>query len=297
VRNRTRYDRCIQEPKPVLTEYKKFFDFLKALPFTLPKAKEDATCILSKSTDQWGVAYMSYLLAKQAGANINFTYYDAKLPDSKIYLLPSIKMHLVMPLEKYKQLKENVKNGADLYISNDTGILSEFCDLTGLSVHDSENTFENCTVKLHDKRISLKRSRKFYIEPKGAEVIATDDKGIPAFTKFKYGKGTVWYLNFPLESMLLGETSGFEDGRCDFYKEIFTDVLNKNAITSLSDFVGVTLHPDIECTYAVAVNYSDKPVAPEFKVHDGWKIDQIYYGNPDLLEPFGAAVIKMIRIF
>ena len=81
------------------------------------KYESDAVCILSRDQRHWGVAYMTYLLARRVGMNISFAYIDEPLPDSKIYLLPSVNDFIVMTKASYDALKAKVKDGAVLYIS------------------------------------------------------------------------------------------------------------------------------------------------------------------------------------
>lgn len=80
-----------QNPKPALSEIKKFADFLAQNDIDLPKPQENGVCLLTKDTDHWGVAYMTYILAKKIGLNLKFSYsYEQAIPNSNLYLLPSI---------------------------------------------------------------------------------------------------------------------------------------------------------------------------------------------------------------
>ena len=69
--------------KPVLNEMCAFSKFLKNLPcHVLPKRSIEAVCIISREQNQWGVAYSSFVLAKQAGFDIEFQYESQPLKDS-----------------------------------------------------------------------------------------------------------------------------------------------------------------------------------------------------------------------
>ena len=59
-----RADRSV---KPVMAEFTKFRAFLEKLPQSLPPRITEAVCILSHGQEQWGIAYASFILAKQAG--------------------------------------------------------------------------------------------------------------------------------------------------------------------------------------------------------------------------------------
>jgi len=60
------------------------------MPFEkLPERTVEAVCILTSGSDQWGAAYGSFILANQAGLDIEFQYGSQPLKDSKLYLIPS----------------------------------------------------------------------------------------------------------------------------------------------------------------------------------------------------------------
>ena len=61
---------------------------------------------------------MTYILAKQAGAEITFCDASSKIPEASYYLLPSV-VEQVMDKKQYDLLKKRVYDGATLYISND----------------------------------------------------------------------------------------------------------------------------------------------------------------------------------
>ena len=94
-----------RKPKPVLEEMKKFAEFMNSLDFELPPAKTNAVALLTYDTDQWGIAYMTNVLASQVGLNVKFAHCDGVLPDSDLYLIPSISGIHNMPLELYNELK------------------------------------------------------------------------------------------------------------------------------------------------------------------------------------------------
>lgn len=283
-----------RNPKPVLKEMKKFADFILKLDFKLPKIKEEAVCILTKSQPQWGVGYMSYCLAKQNDISLRFAYCDQKIPESDVYMMPSICMHEVMPDETYEYIKSRVyDNGATLYISNNDGILSGFKELTGLKVNDSSlPDIKSGFITLYGEEISFTRSRKYNLTAENAQVIAYDDKGNPAMTKNRFGKGTVFYVNFPLEEMLIEESEAFDTNRYKIYSKIFENVLSKRKIISENKYISVTEHDDGKNTYCVAINYSAEKQNSEFRIKKG-SIGKVYYGNPYSIEPFDAAVFLL----
>lgn len=281
-----------RKPKPVLKEMGKFSDFLKSLDFELPKAREDAVCILTQYQDQWGVGYMTYCLAKQADMNIKFTYCNKPLPASNVYMLPSINMHWVMPGELYADLKKRVYAGATLYISNDDGILSGFEKLTGLKMLESSLINKHSILELNGEKIEFYRDTLFKPEAVDAEVIAYDNMGIPAVSKYSYGKGTVYYVNFPLEKMLLNENNAFDTNRYMVYNELFREVRENRSVVCNNPYIAITEHINGDDVYYVAVNHSNKTQKADF-ILNNCNIDKVYYGNTDEIHSFDAAVFNI----
>ncbi len=77
--------------KPVLRAMQSFRRALEQVACkNLPARRIDAVCILTPGQDQWGAAFSSFLLAKQAGFDLRFHYADRTLPKARLYLLPSL---------------------------------------------------------------------------------------------------------------------------------------------------------------------------------------------------------------
>lgn len=281
-----------RNPKPVLKEMKKFSDFMSKFDTELPKPTEDAVCILTKSQDSWGIAYMSYCLAKQNDINLKFAYCESEIPISKVYMLPSISGPLVMPAENYQIIKERVYDGATLYISLDDGILSDFNALTGTRIEDSSLMNESGSIILDDEVISYSRARRYRIEVNGAKVLAFDNNGIPAITEYEYGKGKVFFVNFPLEKMLLNESNAFDTNRYMIYNKLFANTLSEKKIISQNKYVTLTEHIGEKEQYCVAINHSPFEQKPMF-IFNNSKIEEILYGDIDKLQPFETVIFRI----
>ncbi len=122
------------------------------LNLNLPRRTADGVCILTQGQDHWGIAYMTYVLAKQANLTLDFSYCEQELPDSPLYLLPSV-TNLTMSKYSYDRLKQRVAQGATLYLSMDDGFLTEFEELTGLRVVLARNAEDGGSLCLPDCRI------------------------------------------------------------------------------------------------------------------------------------------------
>lgn len=284
-----------RKPKPVLKTYKEITDLLASLPFTLPKAKEDAVCVLTRGQDSWGAAYMTYALGKQAGLNLKYAYSEDSLPDADLYIVPSVAgTGGVMTRRPYKELQKRVAEGATLYLSMDDGFLSEFKEFFGLEVTDSGKYADKATVTFEGVTYPFTRPKRYETRSVGAKVLAEDSLGFPAISEFAYGKGKVYFVNFPLETMLLNQHEVFDGPYHNLYRSLFKEKLQQLEVTTENSYVGITLHPAEDGTlYCVAINYSDKEQAMNLKIKDGLKIDTVYYGDAETLAPFGALICAL----
>ncbi len=280
-------------PKPVLTETARIAKVLRELPFTLPAVQEDAICVLTQGQDQWGAAYMTWCLAKQAGMTLRFAYSTEPLPEASLYLFPSTSGRTIMPRERYLELKEKVRQGAAVYISNDDGIWAEFEEFTGMHVVDSGEYRDSLTAKLGDYTIPFARRIRTELSSAGAEVLARDSSGNPAVSAYDYGKGKVFYVNFPLETMLLEKSNAFDGDLHQVYRTLFRDVLPVKAVRTENPFVSLTWHDAGDgIGYFVAVNYS--PESQDLNLE--WnhaQLEEVYYGNLETLAPFEAVVFRV----
>lgn len=280
-----------RNPKPALLQMKAFSQQLEQLDLTIPPAKTDGVCILSWGQDHWGVAYMTYLLAKQAGLNLSFAYCDQKLPESELYFLPSVHMDN-MSRRSYMALKEKVASGATLFISVRDGIFTEFEEFTGFRVITAAKAGAEGNMHWNGKKLPYRKSHRFHLESTRAKVLAEDDRGEPMFGVAEYGKGTVYFLNFPLEEMLLTDEQGFELQYHRLYEYAASQVLNECPIRKTNPKVGMTVHEEEEGTYAVFVNYSDEH-------QDAGMATDLFaeplYGDCGHILPFDAAILRLVK--
>lgn len=295
-------------PRKTLHTYLAFSKWLEGFGKELPAAAKDALCIVTVDQEQWGAAYMSYALAKQAHVNLQFYYGQTTgpIPDSKVYMLPSISGTWVLRKEILDQLIQKVHEGATLYISNDSGYLAEFEKFSGVHVINSMKIRENCTMELDGEEVEFTRTKRSYVRSAGAEVLACDNTGIPAFTKSSFGKGTVYYVNFPLETMLLEENFAFDTNRYKVYDKVFAEVKKHHPVQIDNPYVGVTFHYEGNCDKcdAVLINYSDTEQEVGMTVESGYEVLEIYaaegIGSADkttveTLPPHEAAVVMLKR--
>ena len=282
-------------PKPVLGEMKEFSSWIDKLDFELPAAQTDAVCLLTRDQNHWGVAYMTYILCKKVGLNCRFAYADNRLPDSKLYIMPSISGIQIMPKGRYDELKKRVREGADLYISCGNAVLSEFEELTGLKVMDSYTCNESFNAQIDDESIAFSRPRTVTVKPIAAQVLAYDSNNNPFVSVNKYGKGRVFFVNAPIEGNLIEKHNAFDGNTHVVYRKIFADHINNCPVELSNKDIVFTYHPEKDGGYVVALNHYDEEKEFALKLSDGYSVDKIYHGDMRKINPFDACVFKIVR--
>ncbi len=275
-------------PKLVAGELAAFRRFLQGLPFPqLPLRTREAVCILSDGQDQWGVAYSSFVLAKQAGLDLEFQYETQPLKDSSLYLLPCISGHRVICRHRWLELMERVKAGATLYISHQDGLLSPFEEITGLEVRTRQrrSAAQAATMDGLPGKPVLEAGGPFSLTlyPTRATVLGAEADGNPCFTCAEYGRGKVYFLTFPMEMQLTTQPGAFHTPEAlpywQVYRWIAREAVQGRAVAKTSPFIGATEHVlDERDRVVVLVNYSPEPVKESLTLTAGWQVKGALYG-------------------
>ncbi len=260
------------KPKKYFLEMKKFGEFLQKTGLKQSAPQTDTAILLTRNTDCWGLAYMSYILAKQAGLEAEFVAPNTPLPDKKAYIMPSAAGDGCLYQEYYNDLKNRVYEGATLYVSNRDAFFTEFKEVFGLEVQYNEMfTDISGEFELFEKKIPYKYIQRRVMKPTGATVIASDTEENPLFSVHAYGKGKIFFLNFPMEEEMLTEAFAFNKNREVVYEYAFKEILEKKPVRSKNPFVTVTV---ADKTVTV-LNLSNETVDPEL-IFNGVEVDKVY---------------------
>lgn len=281
-----------RQPKPVLDEMHRFSDWLKSQPYSLPQMNTDAVCILTRGQKQWGIAYMAYLLAKQAKVQLRFSYADQPLPEAAFYMLPSVEGDQGLSLAEMRKLEAKVRSGAVLYISMADGVLPDLCSLAGLEFRDSRLTGNRGIFTIKGENLWYEYCSKRTAAPTTAQVVARDEEGSPLLTENRYGNGKVFFLNFPIEKTLLNKEHAFSEKQFILYRFIFEERIKDNILDSGCPCLGITQHEGPDGIYAVVINYSGETVRPEFCINERFSVRKFIRGKPDEIAPYETAVIQ-----
>jgi len=203
--------------KPVVTEFSAFRKFVDSFPYEkLPERLKDAVCVLTSGQEQWPVAYGTFVLAKEAGLDVEFTWYNEEIPESDVYLMPCVSSNHAITKRAMDTILERVYNGATLYISISNGVLTHFKDITGLYLitrNQSASEGGEVKIQLDGENITLRPPYSHVLESVGAEVLIKDQNGNPFFTVNNYGKGKVYFLNAPIETIASKTPGAMVDGK------------------------------------------------------------------------------------
>lgn len=248
-----------------MTAFSKFTESFGKLP---PRIT-DAVCIMLFGQKTWAEAYGTFILAKQAGIDVEYMYCDNKLPDASSYIIPGLQMYV----EPTKRLWDDVlkkvhDDGASLYISMDGGMMSEFSATTGFELVTKSRTTHKHSTEFDGVKIGLETQYDMVMSAKTAKVLAVNEDGNPVFGVNEYGKGKVYFISCALENYA-STTPGFTDGEnAEDYYRIYKAMNLRNPqkiATRDVHTVGLTEHIiDDNSRYLVLINY--EPFAQTVKV-------------------------------
>lgn len=288
--------------KPAIEEVGKLYEFIKGLSFDdLPERIRDGVCILTFGQDHWKTAFGSFMLASQAGFDIEFQFASQPLKRSPMYFLPCITGYRVIDRHRWLELLEKVSEGAVLYISCNDGMLSSFNEVTGLEVQTGCRRFTSDKISFDgiedDLVFQLESNWHMELKAVNAGVLAADSSGNPVFSCAEYGKGKVFFLSAPLEAQLAGKSGAFCGGDAEPYWKIYRyingSVLSKRVVSGTNPNIGITEHPFSEDDrLVVLINYSPAPAETSLEINGKWRIAESLYGQqPQLSE--GKYVVKI----
>ena len=277
--------------KPVLesmTAFTRFADSFAKDHGALPPRLTDAVCILTEGQDVWGAAYGSFILAKQAGLDISFAWALDEIPESKVYMLPSLCGDSAVEGHVLGDLLERVKRGATLYLSIDNALLSPFSSFTGVKVKTRSRRVKESFADVGGTVIHEWTQFKYLFESVGAKVIISDGDGEPVLTEYPLGDGKVCFCAWPIETDAAskpGAVSG--DAAIPYYR--FYEMLGltnpAKCASCASPYIGLTEHiASDDARYLTIMNYRPNAESASITLN-GYEPDEI-------LTPFGGSCVR-----
>lgn len=298
--------------KPALETLSSVMEVITALPFErLPVRRIDAVCILTPGQDNWGVAYSTFILAKQAGFDLRFHFSNRDLPEADLYLLPSIKGNSALSAQCEAELWKRVESGATLYVSFDEGgFLADWVGRSGARVFTSCQRAGRCSFTVNSgAEFSINARLKTVLDVESADVLATDPDSGPVFISASYGQGRVYSLMLPMESSLAMESEAFSPARTQpffsIYRQFAKSVMAHRVVQKTSPWIGITEHADNEGrVIVVIINYTSQTLSEDVTIASGYVWGDTWVGEQPRstaegcelhLPPHSALVARLVR--
>lgn len=273
--------------KPIADVNRNFKKCLDCIPDgVLPPHITNGTIVVPRDDGTMDIHTLraSYMLAKQANIDMNFCYALDKIPDSPLYIFPSISGNKSIDKKRFNEILEKVKNGSVLYISADTGLIREIPQTTGVSIAYREQINSDKIMMFGKKELPIKTEFFLMPESSSAEVIATDENGNGVFFKNKYGKGYVYFLTLPLEKYLANKSGAFFNENQPPYDLIYRELAKASGVSRIADsshpYIRLTEHKINDNSYYIfAINYSNKKSSTKITVDDNFNLTTVFGKN------------------
>ena len=269
--------------KPCADECKKFYDFLRNLPFkALPERIRDSVCIIPHGigANERNFVAMVDTLGKQAGLDIKFTYADQQVEDAPLYILPCVASAQYVNKNRFIELIEKVRKGADLFISMGNCYLRWFPEITGLNVYQRKAYSGDRTIELSGKKIDSYAIHEYICDNIDGEVIAENANGNPVFVCHKLGKGRVYSYLAPFENKAMEQNDVCSTNEYLVYKYLKDRIKSGKVASCDNSQIGLTEHIlSDKKRVLVTINYSCQQQEADISISDGWKIKTLLYGT------------------
>ena len=288
-------------PKASVIEAKKFYDLLRSLPFkNLPERIRDTVCIVPRGVGNKERDFVAVVdtLAKQAGLDVEFSFADQCLPDATLYILPSVSSPQYVNKDRFVELLNKVKNGADLFVSMDNCYLRWFNEVTGLDVFQRRAYNGSGLIEIEGNKIESHAKYEYICDNVDGEIIAENQNGNPVFVCHKLGNGRVYSYLAPLELSCMIDSNFVKTNSYCIYKYLRDNINTKKVAKCKHPEVGLTEHILNENErILVLINYTPKKTKVELELIEDYRIDEIYYGRyeGDMIIDENDAIILKIK--
>ena len=285
-----------RRPKPVAHAFREAGELLEALPFEeMPRRLTDAVCLLTAEQNHWDCAAPAFVLGKQAGLDMTFAgYRGGELPEAPCYILPCITGWSVMEQPMQEALMQRVREGATALLTYNGGQFARFEEFVGLRSHGIVTSRRSHRAALPCGEYAYSVNQELLAGPLEAEVLAENEEGNVVLSRHAYGRGTVWFLNAPLEQQLGNGYNVFANPLYSgIYRMAFADWLAKKPVTSENFEVAVTLHEE---QLVSAINYTDRAQPCAFRLLPGFRLVPLCGGSTEEIPACSAAFYRLEQI-
>ena len=226
----------------------------------------------------------TYVLAKKANLDLTFSYLLDPIPDTPLYIIPSVAKNKAIPKGRLEELLGKVKEGSTLYLCADTGLQRALPEIAGVDFAYREMVNKEKRLTLDGVTLPIGTTFAYKPESVRAEVLATDESGDGVFFKHPYGKGTVCLLTLPLEAYLSKNCKQLYSENAYPYDLIYRKVAKiagqDRVCDSQDPLVRLTEHEAEDGSVTVvAINYSGVPRSTRITVREDYEVEKTLYGE------------------
>lgn len=285
-----------KNPKPTALKMQKLSNAIESMPDPFPKRTVDGICVLSLGQNRLFMSMSSVVLGKQAGIDLDVNYtLQGEIPDSKLYIMPSVADYFVTHKPTWDKLLEKVSDGATLCLTYNGGHLVDLEETFGIKSWGVVKDVKHKTV-IDGQEINY-TGCELIVEPAGAEVILRNEDGNPVLLKNKYGKGTIYFVSFDLEGNAFTPKDSFnKDPYYLIYREVAKEIIQAKPVVVKDRNLGITINPENDNSMLVSVlNYSDHDIVPEIELKDEFKITDVLYGNMDAIAACDGVIFRITK--
>lgn len=284
-------------PKKAGLEIKAFSQFINKLEYKDLKHKKcDAAIIIpdkyysalfagSDYTPErnFRILLNSFILAKEAGIDVELVRADGDFSGYKMLILPSAYRKGHLNYDQWLKVMDFVKNGGTLYASYDGISVEGFDEVFGVKtlysmVPKNEAVLLHCgefEINLNYK--ALKFNKRLIVKPTTGRIIANDDESNPAIVVNKYGKGNAVLITYPVELYLSYMPDVYKDDKTYMIYKYAEDLAEiKSKISIESPYIEVKVFDYKDKELAMLINHEDSDI--RLKINLSGKVRDLISG-------------------
>lgn len=283
-----------RQPKPVGLEMAKMQKVMETLP-VLPPKQEDVICVLPCGPKE-NKATSAFILAQQAGFQIGIRRCNTAIPEGEAYIVPCIEGGDVIDKRTLDFLLDRIENhGAKCLFTYDGGEFINFEEIFGLSSCGIYKSGTKHTAAFSFGELTYHTENDIHLKSVGAEVLAKNEEDSVVFSRNRFGKGSIYFLAFPLEKLANATVNGYDPSISQPYFQIYRlfagEEISSYIVRTENPYIGITQHQNgDESCYITVINYADQAQIPVLDIQEGWEI-QVLYGTANEIPACDGVVL------
>ena len=269
--------------KPVSKEAKRIMTIISQID--LPKYQRHAVCVIPLNVkNATGIAANVMCLATQNDFGVQYRLATQELPDSQLYIVPSIEGNSALRRSTVERLKEKARKGATVYISMSGGFLRMFPELSGIDIISREAPATPLIVNIDGEELPATPRYVYHTNNIDGKVLASFSDGTPAIVSHKFGNGKIIISLFSVESIVSSLKGAFDREGVPAYYKVYSLIAKaagvKPTFYTENIYVGAMEHKiDAKRSIVSLMNYSDTIQEYTVGATVGYQVKKVLYGE------------------